>query len=100
MKQFILKSGALILAASVTFALPAMAQKGPASCQQFADVIANAANNDPQTQIVQADLEGARANLQQAKSLRQPQISSFARTGFGDSGLVDSQIENQIGLRA
>ena len=100
MKQFILKTGALALAKSVTFASPAIAQADSISCQHFTDVITSAADNDPQTQIANADLEDARANLQQAKSLRRPQISSFGRTGIGDNGLVDSQIENQIGLRA
>ena len=95
-----MKSGVLVFAASLTLALPAIAQTGPASCQLFTDAIANAANNDPQTQIARADLEDARASLQQAKSLRRPQISSFGRTGIGDNGLVDSQIENQVGLRA
>ena len=95
-----MKNAALALTASIALALPVSAQAKPASCQLFTDAITNAANNDPQTQIARADLENARANLQQAKSLRRPQISSFGRTGIGDNGLVDSQIENQVGLRA
>jgi len=100
MKHIMMKYAALAIAASIAPTLPAFAQAGPASCQLFTDAIANAANNDPQTQIARADLEDARASLQQAKSLRRPQISSFARTGIGDNGLVDSQVENQVGLRA
>lgn len=95
-----LKKAALVLTASLAMALTAIGQTAPPACLMFNDAITNAANADPQVEIVQADLEDARANLEQAKSLRRPQVSSFVRTGIGDNGLVDSQIENQFGLRA
>jgi len=56
--------------------------------------------NSPTVAIAQADLDVAQAELIDAKSLRRPQVSAFTRSGFGDEGLVNTAIENQVGLRA
>jgi len=41
----------------------------------------------------------AEAELTEARSLFQPQVSAFGRSGVGDVGVVDSAIQNQLGLR-
>ncbi|MEP3655566.1 MAG: TolC family protein [Litorimonas sp.] len=59
-----------------------------------------AADNNPTVAIALSDLDAANAGLTEAKSLRRPQVSAFTQSGFGDEGLVNSAIENQVGLRA
>jgi len=56
--------------------------------------------NNPAVAIAQSDLDAASAELTEAKSLRRPQVTAFTQSGFGDEGLVNSAIENQVGLRA
>lgn len=70
------------------------------SCLAFEDALNLAAGNDPGVVIARANLQDAEADLEEARSLRRPQLSTFSRVGVGDRGLVDSQIENQIGVRA
>ncbi len=84
---------ALALAAA---GLPAAGQ----TCLTFDTAVRLASDNDPDVLIAEADLQDAEAGLLEAKSLRRPQLSAFARTAVGDNGLVDSQFENQLGLRA
>ena len=71
-----------------------------AVCLSFRTALRLAAANSPGVSIAQSDLEAARAGLTEAKSLRRPQVSVFTRSGIGDEGLVNSAIENQLGLRA
>jgi len=69
-------------------------------CLSFTRALNLASVNSPTVAIAQADLDAAQADLTDAKSLRRPQVSAFTRSGFGDEGLVNTAIENQIGLRA
>jgi protease secretion system outer membrane protein len=70
------------------------------SCLRFDDVLRLSAERDPNVIIAQAQESEADADIKDARSLYRPQISAFARSGFGDTGVVDSSISNQIGLRA
>ena len=69
-------------------------------CIGFTTALRLAADNNPSVAIAQSELDAASAGLTEAKSLRRPQVSAFTQSGFGDEGLVNSAIENQIGLRA
>jgi len=62
--------------------------------------MAQSARRDPSVLLAQAERVAADADLAEARSLYRPQVSTFARTGVGDVGLVDSALQNQIGLRA
>lgn len=77
----------------------AAAQDAPV-CLPFSSALQLASSNDPSVRVARANLDRAEADLQEARSLRRPQLSTFTRFGVGDNGLTDSQIENQIGLRA
>ena len=98
----------LASAAIVTTVLsaPASAQQSLASmpssenCLRLDDVLRLAAQRDPSVIIAKAQETEADAEIKDAKSLFRPQISAFGRSGFGDTGVVDSSISNQIGLRA
>ena len=90
-----------VLVGAVALCWPALAAAQQASvCLDFEQALQLAASNDPSVRVARANLERAEADLQDARSLRRPQVSSFTRFGVGDNGLVDSQIENQVGLRA
>jgi len=78
---------------------PSYAQ-GASACISFKSALDLASLNSPKVAIAKADLDVAQADLTDAKSLRRPQISAFTRSGFGDEGLVNTAIENQVGLRA
>jgi len=99
-----LMSGACLLAALI--AAPAMAQSvspptsSTQSCLRFEDVLKLSALRDPSVTISKAQEFEADAEIKDAKSLFRPQISAFGRSGFGDTGVVDSSISNQIGVRA
>ena len=69
-------------------------------CLSFKTALNLASVNSPTVAIAQSDLDAAHADLTEAKSLRRPQVSAFTRSGFGDEGLVNTAIENQVGLRA
>jgi len=73
-------------------------RNGP--CIGFPAALRLAAENNPAVSIARSDLDAASAGLTEAKSLRRPQVSAFTQSGFGDEGLVNSAIENQVGLRA
>ena len=98
----------LASAAIVTTVLnaPASAQQSLAptpsseNCLRLDDVLRLAAQRDPSVIIAKAQESEADAEIKDAKSLFRPQISAFGRSGFGDTGVVDSSISNQIGLRA
>ena len=97
-------SGACLLAALIT--APAIAQNASPltsstdSCLRFEDVLKLSALRDPSVTISKAQESEANAEIKDAKSLFRPQISAFGRSGFGDTGVVDSSISNQIGVRA
>lgn len=72
----------------------------PDTCLGFVKAIELSTSNDPAITTSQARKREALANAKEARSLYQPQISAFARTGLGDVGLIDSAIQNQVGLSA
>ena len=97
-------SSACFLAAAAT--VSAAAQSAPAftsstqSCLRFEDVLKLSAERDPSVIIAKAQESEADAEIKEAKSLFRPQISAFGRSGFGDTGVIDSSISNQLGVRA
>ena len=70
------------------------------NCLRFDDVLRLSSERDPSVIIAQAQETEADAEIKEAKSLFRPQISAFGRSGFGDTGVVDSSVSNQVGLRA
>ncbi|MEP4051074.1 MAG: TolC family protein [Litorimonas sp.] len=69
-------------------------------CLRFDDVLRLSAERDPNVIIAKAQETESDADIKDAKSLFRPQISAFGRSGFGDTGVVDSSISNQVGIRA
>jgi outer membrane protein TolC len=82
-----------------TVPVPAGAQLAEDQCLAFAEGLALAAERAPEVDGARAREAEARADLREAGSLRRPQISTFGRSGIGDSGLTSSQIDNQVGVR-
>jgi len=70
------------------------------SCLRFDDVLKLSSQRDPGVIIAKAQETEADAEIKDAKSLFRPQLSAFGRSGFGDTGIIDSSISNQAGLRA
>lgn len=64
------------------------------------EVLAKSETHDPSVDVANAELDQARAALDGSLAVRRPQVTAFARTGLGDTGLTTSAIENQFGLRA
>jgi len=104
-----------VIGAGLGFAMPISAQTNTfelqpttavrqteraAQCLSLETVMAQSARRDPSVLLAQAERVAADADLAEARSLYRPQVSTFARTGVGDVGLVDSALQNQIGLRA
>jgi len=56
--------------------------------------------NSPAVETAEAARARARADLTDARAVRRPQLSAFARTQAGDQGLTGAGIENTVGLRA
>ena len=77
-----------------------LAYLGDGSCLTFTRALQISAQRDPSVSSAFAQRLEADAEVTDAQSLYRPQISSFARTGAGDVGLVDSSIQNQVGIRA
>ena len=95
-----LKSALLSIGCAFTFQI-ACAQTDPINeCLNFAEALNAASLTSPETAIARSELESAVANKDDVRSIRRPQVSSFLRTAAGDDGLVDSQFENQFGIRA
>jgi len=70
------------------------------SCLRFEDVLKLSAERDPSVIIAKARQSEADSGVKEAKSLFRPQVSAFGRSGLGDTGVIDSSISNQVGLRA
>ena len=68
-------------------------------CLHFDDALKFAAQTDPAVLTARAQKAETEANVTEAKSLFKPQVSAFGRSGLGDVGVVDSAIQNQLGLR-
>ncbi len=97
-------SALALLAAALAQAVSAPDWTGPEAnpapvCLDLATLNARASRLAPDVATANARLDGAEADFDDALALRRPQISMFARSGIGDSGLTSSSIENQIGLR-
>lgn len=84
---------------SVVSASETATQRDP-QCLTLDTLMELSARRDPSVLLAQAERASADADLEEARSLFRPQVSTFARTGVGDVGLVDSALQNQIGLRA
>ncbi|MEM6900088.1 MAG: TolC family protein [Pseudomonadota bacterium] len=91
---------AAVLGAAVLGSHGIAAAQDARACLPFGSALQLASSNDPSVRVARANLDRAEADLQEARSLRRPQLSTFTRFGVGDNGLTDSQIENQVGLRA
>jgi len=98
MKDIILKT-CCVVALAAALPMHASAQT-PDNCLGINEVMQLAAANDPAVTTSEARRREARSQVEEAKSLYRPQISAFARTGVGDVGLIDSAIQNQVGLSA
>tara|TARA_R110002051_G_scaffold324773_1_gene423533 strand:- start:12082 stop:13464 length:1383 start_codon:yes stop_codon:yes gene_type:complete len=83
----------------VALCAPAGAQSATDQCLGFAEGLALAAARAPEVDGARAREAEARADLREAGSLRRPQVSTFGRSGVGDTGLTSSQIDNQVGVR-
>jgi outer membrane protein TolC len=79
--------------------LVAITAQADNNCLNFNDALALAAQTDPTVLTARAQRAEAEADLIEARSLFQPQISAFGRTGAGDVGVVNSAIQNQAGVR-
>lgn len=84
---------------SLGLAGQAFGQADAARCLGFTDGLALAASRAPEVDGARAREAEARADLREANSLMRPQVSTFGRSGVGDSGLTGSQIDNQLGVR-
>ncbi|WP_417481959.1 TolC family protein [Maricaulis sp.] len=84
---------------ALSLAGPALGQETSGVCLGFTDGLALAVARAPEVDGARAREAEARADLREANSLSRPQVSSFGRTGVGDSGLTGSQIDNQLGVR-
>lgn len=69
-------------------------------CQPLSSILDLAKINSPGVLIAEAEISESEAGIEEAKSLFKPQISAFGRSGFGDTGITDSSVSNQIGVRA
>ena len=79
---------------------PAGPSESALECLSIDQAMSLSAARDPNARIAEAERASADADLREARSLFRPQISAFTRAGFGDVGLVDSTLQNQVGLRA
>ncbi|MAK65012.1 MAG: hypothetical protein CMF75_09800 [Maricaulis sp.] len=79
-------------------AAPAAAQS-PGVCLSLTDAMSLAASRAPEVAGAEARLAEAEAEVQAARSLRRPQVSTFGRSSLGDTGLTSSQLENQLGVQ-
>lgn len=70
------------------------------TCAPFNELLDFAVENDPGVSVALATIDEAEGDLVVAQSLSRPQLSTFARTASGDEGLVSTDFNNQIGLRA
>lgn len=69
------------------------------SCMSLSELMRVGIGQSPEVAVAQSRLDQAEADIDEARALRRPQVTSFGRTGVGDTGLTSSQIENQVGVR-
>ena len=72
----------------------------PENCMSFTHAQKMSIARDPAIGEVKAQKQDAEAGVKLAKSDWLPQISTYARTATGSTGLVDGRTDNQIGVLA
>ncbi len=70
------------------------------NCLPIGTIIDLAGQNSPEALVARAQIGEARADITAASKLFQPQLSVFGRSGLGDTGITDSGVSNQLGVRA
>jgi len=93
-----------VSAANLMAYMPAKAQTIAAvstkNCLRLADVLKLSAERDPAVFIARGFETEADSQITEAKSLFRPRVSAFGRSGAGNTGIVDSGVSNQAGIRA
>ena len=89
---------ALICLATASMSLQANAQ-GSDVCLEIFSAMEIAAESDPTVIRSLARETGAESVVDEIKSVRRPQLSTFGRSGFGDESVVDSGVSNQAGIQ-
>ena len=99
----------LYLATSLFCILPALAHgqnvfvetdRTAEQCLPIGTIIDLSKQNSPEVNIAQAQIGEAESDITAAKKLFEPQLSVFGRSGVGSTGITDSGVSNQIGVRA
>jgi len=94
----------MMTAVSLFQFVPAQAQslaaQSTTNCLTLSDVLQLSAQRDPSVLIARGLETEAESQIKEAKSLFLPRVSAFGRSGAGDTGIVDSGVSNQAGLRA
>ena len=99
----------LYLTASLLCILPALAHSQNAfvgaepitdQCLPIGTIIDLSKQNSPDARVARAQIGEAESDVTAAKKLFEPQLSLFGRSGAGDTGIIDSGVSNQIGVRA
>ena len=99
----------LYLTSSLFCILPAVAQSQTAfeapetiteQCLPIGTIIDLSKQNSPDARIARAQIGEAESDITAANKLFEPQLSVFGRSGVGDTGITDSGVSNQIGVRA
>ena len=85
---------------SVVSAGHAQAQSSHTECVTLEEALRLSVINSPEVNAAEANRDRALADLTDARSVRRPQLSAFARTQAGDEGLTGAGVENTVGLRA
>lgn len=89
-----------LLIGVVGLTAPVAASPMSDNCLTIEDAMKLSASRDPNVQAARAERMEAAADVKDARALRRPKLDSFARTGVGDVGAIDSVVQNQVGLRA
>ena len=99
----------LYLTASLLCIMPALAHSQNAfvgaepitdQCLPIGTIIDLSKQNSPDARVARAQIGEAESDVTAAKKLFEPQLSLFGRSGAGDTGIIDSGVSNQIGVRA
>jgi protease secretion system outer membrane protein len=71
----------------------------PARCLPLGAALELAVDRDPRVLGSEAREGDFAARITEAKALSRPTLSAFGRSGFGDTGVVDSSVSSQAGLQ-
>ena len=69
-------------------------------CLPIGTIINLSEQNSPDASVARAQIGEAESDITAANKLFSPQFSVFGRSGVGDTGITDSGVSNQIGVRA